>query len=243
MQPTDDYRTSHLERGPSYDTFLATVPFDAYMADWERQHLLGLVRELYPTRGPARYLDFACGTGRVTETVSPLCKSAVGVDISPSMLKVAKSKVPGATFELADLTNDDPDIGKFELVTSFRFFGNAQDELRNGALKAIVARMVSGGHLIINSHRNPRSLSSLLDRMTGGNAGNMDLHFGKLQALLSRHGLKIRAVRPIGAWMFRSKMLNAFRSDDPKAIANERRFSQPWLAPIAPDLVLVAQKP
>ena len=243
MQPTDDYRASHLERGTSYDAFLSNVPFDAYMADWEKTHLVSIVRELFPTRAPARYLDFACGTGRVTETVSPLCGTTVGVDISPSMLKVAQEKVPGASFRLADLTNENPEIGQFELVTSFRFFGNAQDELRDSALKAIVSRMVSGGYLVINSHRNPRALSSLLDRMTGGNAGNMDLHYGKLQALLGRHGLKIKVVRPIGAWMFRSKMLNDFRADDPRAIANEQRFSQPWLAAISPDLVLVAQKP
>lgn len=242
MQPTDDYRASHLERGTTYDTFLSTVPFDAYMAAWEKQHLVTLVREFFPGKKPARYLDFACGTGRVTETVSALCAATVGVDISPSMLKVAQEKVPGASFRLADLTNEDPDLGSFDLVTSFRFFGNAQDELRNSALKAIVKRMVPGGHLIINSHRNPRALSSLLDRLTGGNAGNMDLHFGKLQALLGGHGLQIRKVRPIGAWMYRSKMLNAFKPDDPRAVANEQRYSAPWLAPISPDLVLVAQK-
>ena len=214
MQPTDDYRASHLERGATYGTFISTVPFDAYMAAWEKQHLVTLVREFFGGQKPARYLDFACGTGRATETVSPLCAATVGVDISPSMLKVAKEKVPGADFRLAYLTNEDPDLGSFDLVTSFRFFGNAQDELRNSALKAIVKRMAPGGYFIINSHRNPRSLSSLLDRATGGTAGNMDLHFGKLQNLLSSHGLKIRRVRPIGAWMYRSKMLNAYKPDD-----------------------------
>lgn len=241
MQPTDDYRSSHLERGGHYDTRLATVPFDAYMADWEKQHLTTLVRELFPN-GAERYLDFACGTGRVTATVTPLCKAALGVDISPSMLQVAGEKVPGASFQLADLTQGDPDLGTFDLITSFRFFGNAQDELREGAMRALVKRLRPGGFLVINSHRNPRALYSLLDRLTGGDAGNMDLHLGKLRALLTRHGLRIRRLRPIGAWMYRARMLNAFSADDPVAIAREQRFSSPMWASISPDTIVVAQR-
>lgn len=243
MQPTDDYRASHLERGATYDAYLSTVPFDAYMAAWEKKYLPHIVKGLFPGSKPARYLDFACGTGRVIETVAPLSASALGVDISPSMLKVAQEKISGASFKLADLTNDDVEIGKFDLVTSFRFFGNAQDELRSKALKAIVARMNSGAYLVINSHRNPRALSSLLDRLTGGQSGSMDLHFGKLKALLAGHGLVIQSVKPIGAWMYRSRLLNAFKPDDPTAIKNEAKYSMPWLAPVSPDVIVVARKP
>ncbi len=241
MQPTEDYRSSHLARGDQYDDLLAKVPFDAYMADLERKHLVDIVRELFPN-GVYRYLDFACGTGRVTATVAPLCKTAVGVDISASMIEVAGVKVAGASFHLADLTQDDPDLGTFDLVTSFRFFGNAQDELREGALRAIVKRMAPGGYLVINSHRNPRALYSLLDRLTGGNAGGMDLHLGKLRGLLARHGLQIRRLQPIGAWMYRAKLLNAYSAEDPVAQAKERQFSHPAFSAIAPDVVVVAQR-
>jgi SAM-dependent methyltransferase len=241
MQPTEDYRSSHIARGGHYDDLLAKVPFDAYMADWERKHLVAIVRELFPDGAP-RYLDFACGTGRVTATVAPLSKTAVGVDISPSMLKVAAEKVPQATFHQADLTQEDPNLGQFDLVTSFRFFGNAQDELRNGALRAIVKRMTPDGYLVINSHRNPRALYSLLDRLTGGDAGGMDLHLSKLRSLLARHGLRISRLQPIGAWMYRSKLLNAYRADDAVAQAKERQFSHPALAAISPDVMVVAQR-
>jgi SAM-dependent methyltransferase len=241
MQPSDDYRAIHLERGAHYDALLAQVPFDAYMADWERQHLETLIRQVFPG-GVDRYLDFACGTGRATATVAPFCRDSLGIDISPTMIQVAGEKVPNARFELCDLTRDDPDIGNFNLVTSFRFFGNAQDDLRESALAALVKRLVPGGHLIINSHRNPRALYAVLDRLTGGDGGGMDLHFGKLRQLLQRHGLTVRTVRPIGAWMVRSRMLNAFRADDPVAVARERRFAHPALAAIAPDTIVVAQR-
>ncbi len=241
MAMTQDYRASHAERGATYDATLASTPFDAYMAEWERQHLTRIVRELFPA-GKARHLDFACGTGRVTATVAPLCGSTVGVDVSPTMIEVARGKVPGAEFHLCDLTSAPLDIGSFDLVTAFRFFGNAQQELREGALRAISQRIKPGGYLVINSHRNPRALYAVFERLTGGAPHGMDLHLGKLTALLSRHGLVIRQKHPIAAWMFRSRLLNTVRADEPVAVANERRFSHPRWAAIAPDVVIVAQR-
>ena len=241
MQPTEDYRRSHLERGDSYDALLANTPFDAYMAEWESRHLAEIVHRLFPT-GVPRYLDFACGTGRVTSVVAPLSKASAAVDISPSMIQVAREKLTTTTFHLCDLTKNKLDIGRFDLITSFRFFGNAQDELRDDAMGAIVERLVPGGYLVINSHRNPRALYAILDRLTGGSAGMMDLHLDKLRRLLSAHGLRIVQMRPIGAWMFRSRLLNRYRADDPVAVANERRFGHSALSGIAPDVVVVAQR-
>jgi len=241
MQPAEDYRSSHLAVGDHYDQRLAEVPFDAYMAHWEHVHLQAIIRERFPS-GVGRYLDFACGTARVTSTVAALARETVGVDISPSMLKMAQAKLPQARFHRADLTAEDPDLGSFDLITSFRFFGNAQDELREGVLRALVRRLAPNGTLIINSHRNPRALYAVLDRLTGGDAGRMDLHLGKLRRLLQRHGLVIAEQRPIGAWMFRARMMGSVRPDDPAAAAKEKRFSSPLLAGIAPDAIIVAQR-
>lgn len=238
---TQDYRASHTERGATYDATLASTPFDAYMAQWEQQHLARIVRELFPC-GPARYLDFACGTGRVTSTVAPLCKSSVAVDVSPTMIDVARGKLPSTEFHLCDLTANALDIGVFDLVTAFRFFGNAQQELREGALRAISQRMKPGAYLVINSHRNPRALYAVFERLTGGAPHGMDLHLGKLTRLLARHGLVIRQRHPIGAWMYRSRMLSSFRADDPVAITNEQRFGHGLWASLAPDVVIVAQR-
>ena len=55
------------------------------------------------------------------------------------------------------------------------------------------------------------------------------------------HRLKIRRLKPIGAWMYRSKLLGGFRADDPMAVTNERRYGSPLFAAIAPDLIVVAQ--
>jgi predicted TPR repeat methyltransferase len=236
-----DYRGSHLSKGDHYDAQLATTPFDAYLSAWERRRLPEVLRRHVPA-GARRYLDFACGTGRITEQVAPLARESVGVDISSSMIEQAKRKCPQTQFHVADLTQQGVDLGEFDLVTSFRFFGNAQDDLREAALQAITRHMARGAHLVINSHRNPRALYALLDRVSGGNAGQMDLHHAKLRALLARHGLRIVERQPIGVWMFRSGMLANADPAGPRAARNEARFSAAWLAPIAPDVIVVARK-
>lgn len=237
-----DYRASHLDRGGRYDAKLAESPFDAYMSGWERKHLPGLIRRFIP-QGPQRYLDFACGTGRITEQVAPMAKQSTGVDISPTMIEEARKKCPQVSFHLADLTQQDLDLGgSFDLITSFRFFGNAQDELREGALKAITKRLAPGGHLVINSHRNPRALYALLDRMSGGSTGSMDLHLPKLRSLLNRHGLSIVGLQPIGAWMYRARLMLTTKVDDARAAKNEARFGGKVFASIAPDVIVVASK-
>jgi SAM-dependent methyltransferase len=234
-----DYRGCHVAKGQVYDSSLAASPFDAYMAKWEARLLTQSVRRLYPN-GIPRYLDFACGTGRITQTVAPLARESVGVDISSSMLEMARAKCPETKFVQADLTQEKLDVGTFDLITSFRFFGNAQDELRVAALRAIVDMLRPNGHLVINNHRNPMSIAALLHSATGGSFG-MDLHYFKLKRLLVEHGLKLVEVRPIGFWLFRSRMQ---ASED---LANarsrmERMFGWRMFAPFAPDAFLVAQK-
>ena len=116
-----DYRASHLEKGGRYDANLAESPFDAYMSNWERRHLPNVLRRFFPD-GPRRYLDFACGTGRITELVAPMSKQSAAVDISPTMIEEAQKKCPQTRFHLADLTREDLDLGAdFDLITSFRF--------------------------------------------------------------------------------------------------------------------------
>ncbi|MDP2809112.1 MAG: class I SAM-dependent methyltransferase [Rhodocyclaceae bacterium] len=170
-----DYRDSHLHRGKSYDGNLATDPFDAYMADMERIYLQEIISDLF-ANGVPRYRDFACGTGRITQTVSPHAKKTIGVDISPSMLEQAGKKCPDVDFMHADLTTERRDIGQFDLVTSFRFFGNAQPALRNSVLLVLSSLVRPGGYLIANNHRNPHSLAALLHLATGGNR-EMDLTY------------------------------------------------------------------
>lgn len=235
-----DYRSSHFHRGNSYDETIAAAPFDAYMAELERIHLGEIIPTLFPN-GIPRYLDFACGTARITQTVSLRAKQAIGVDISPSMLETARHKCPNVEFIHADLTQSAADIGQFDLVTSFRFFGNAQSALRHQVLEVLARLVRPGGYLIINNHRNPHSLAALLHRVTGG-LMEMDLTYFRLRRLLAEHGFKIIDSRPIGTWLFRSSMMAKLGKPEGKLLAREKLFGHRVLSVIAPDTILITQR-
>ena len=119
-----DYRESHKQRGSSYDKYLADEPFSAYMTEIEHNLLRRIIPSLFSNTLPT-YLDFACGTARITSVVSPLTKLSFGVDISESMLEKAKDKCQNTNFIHKDITKDSLDIEQVDLITSFRFFGNA----------------------------------------------------------------------------------------------------------------------
>ena len=209
------------------------------MAKWEAQYLREIVPRL--TRGRGRYLDFACGTGRITATVAPMMAESVGIDISDSMLVVARQKCPSTRFVCADLARQSVDLGLFDLATSFRFFGNAENDLRAAVLGSISRLLRKGGHLIINSHRNPHAIGSLLQTLKGG-AHGMDLTYWKISRMLRDQGFRILSARPIGFWVYRSRLRDERTLTSAGAAIAEKTFRHRIWAPFAPDCILVAQK-
>src|SRR5438132_11775006 len=195
-----DYRESHLLKGDRYDAQLAADPLDAYMDDREREILQQMAPRLFPA-GVERYLDFACGTGRISSIIAPFCKEAIGVDIAATMIAQARRRCPTMCFIEADLTRERSALGQFDLITAFRFLGNAQDELRRSALAAIPALLKDGGYFVLNNHRNPLSTLALAERLTGVAPGT-DLTHAKLKRLLRAAGFAIVSSRGVGAWIF-----------------------------------------
>jgi SAM-dependent methyltransferase len=74
-----------VEVAPWYDELMASVPYE----DWVR-YVENLVRRF--GADVHKVLDLACGTGRVSAIFAERGYSVVGVDISPSMIEVARSK-------------------------------------------------------------------------------------------------------------------------------------------------------
>ena len=236
-----DYRHSHLAAGGTYDTELAANAFDSYMNRWEARHLRDIIARTFGAKKVPRCLDFACGTGRITQVVAPLAEQIVGVDVASSMLEVARAKVPMASFVQVDLTTEAPDLGTFDLITSFRFLGNAQDQVRTAALRALNALQPTGGLLVVNNHRNPHSLANIVARVRGGREP-LELTHARLRGLLRRSGYAIRDARPIGAWQWRGALLNAAGSQPVREERLERFFASSLFVPIAPDAVIAAEK-
>ncbi|ANN57879.1 SAM-dependent methyltransferase [Mesorhizobium loti NZP2037] len=157
-----DYRSSHQKPGYGTD-YAETFRSGYYAALWSRIERPLVEGILSPLGGPVRCcLDFACGTGRVAAVAGPLFGEVVGVDVSQSMLACAR--VPGnVKLVKADLTVA-PLSKRFDVVTAFRFFLNAEDTLKRDALSAIHEHLNDGGLLVSNIHMNATSPMGLVYR-------------------------------------------------------------------------------
>jgi len=94
-----------------------------YDIGWSRfaEQYVGLVSELLGEYGitQARILDIACGTGILAISLANQGHIALGIDISPAMVALAKSKsaeIPNVSFEVQDMTTFIVP-GKFDLIT------------------------------------------------------------------------------------------------------------------------------
>ena len=162
------------------------------------QAVLTDVLSTYFAGNRPRHLDFACGTGRVLSFLEPRCASSTGVDISDSMLSVSRRNSPGAEVIHGDLTRQPLLPGrKFNLITAFRFFPNAEPPLRDDALAALVPLLAEDGVLVVNNHLNSSSLSrTILTRLGRRPGHSMTRH--EMEVLLTSHGLFVRRVRGLG---------------------------------------------
>jgi len=148
------------DAGIAYDKTFETGYCAAHWQKIEKPLLEGV---LYPFGGRERTcMDFACGTGRVTRVAAMLFGTVVGVDVSEAMLLHAL--VPeNVRLYCIDITRISL-AETFDVVTAFRFFLNAEDNLRRQALRAIYRHLHEDGVLVCNIHLNATSPMGLVSR-------------------------------------------------------------------------------
>lgn len=187
-----DYRDSHQnpKKGVEYHAKFSKNPHRSMIWAIEKTVLSNLVASLF-NGVPFRHLDFACGTGRIVEHLRAQAQLSVGVDVSESMLVVARSRLPDCELINADITRADVLGGrKFDLITAFRFFPNAQDELRRDAIGRLVDHLDSNGYLVFNNHKNHSSLAYRVGRiLTSRPLGEM--REKEVEEMLTAAGLRV----------------------------------------------------
>ena len=202
------YRESHLQKGADYHETFLSMPHRAMVWSLERRLLRRIVRKQFPIYPPS-HLDFACGTGRLLELLSPLTASSTGVDISASMLDVAHDTLTGVELVEADITRDDC-LGsrRFDLITAFRFFPNAEPLLRRDALTVLVRHLEPKGILIFNNYLNRGSLVQRI-AVTLGRTVSLQRQEAKwgmsrreAQELVAAAGLKVEQEHPLAVLPF-----------------------------------------
>ena len=236
-----DYRSWHMNQGAEYDECINRSPLDLYMAQRERELIPRVVSRIFPSGIPA-YLDFACGTGRITSLLAPCADVSVGVDISEKMLAQARPRCPGTAFVVVDVTKSRPDLGPFDLITGFRFLGNAQHTLRLEALQALRGLMKRDGYLLMNNHRNPWSIQSLVLRAQGLSDSGVDLNYMKLRRLYATAGFRIVRTYATGAWILTGRLAQSSALNSRAARWLETVTGLRALSPISVDYLILARK-
>lgn len=190
---TENYSQSHT--APTYGArYTMTYSKGYYAAQWrevERPLLRLILGRLSTDRKSC--LDFACGTGRITNVAAEFFERVVGVDISESMLEQTPV-MPNAEFQCRDITRDEL-AEKFNVITAFRFFLKAEDDLRRRVLTTLHRHMAEDGRLVCNIHMQASSPLGLVYRaqraITG--RGHETMSHETFRALLSDCGFEIES--------------------------------------------------
>jgi predicted TPR repeat methyltransferase len=197
----DDYRDSHTKqgKGASYDKTFSELPYRAVLWQMEQRFLLQILK-LFNEKNKINHLDFACGTGRILNFLAKHVSTSTGVDLSDSMLEIAHQQAPSTELLNADITRDDTLNNRtFNLITAFRFFPNAQPELRSKAMKALVKHLADDGRIVFNNHRNLSSTYFGLVRLVKlSNDIGIGMSQEEVRALVKSAGLEIEKIYHVG---------------------------------------------
>ncbi len=157
------YRESHTQqgKGEAYDKSHENK-YDAVIWDTFVKPYLKNILKSTSEQGAKKYLDFACGTGRILNQSNYFFDDITGIDISEEMLKVAKKRVPNAVYYCHDVTANNNISLKFDCITLFRFVLNAEPELRKEILHWLFCHIEDDGVLIFNNHMNLYSFRGLI---------------------------------------------------------------------------------
>lgn len=187
-----DYRKSHLqpEKGNAYHASFINDPYRRMVWELEKEILNRILLDFY-SESEINHLDFACGTGRILLYLEDRTKRSLGVDLSPSMLEVARKYRKCAEVIDADLTKHDI-LGnrKFNLITAFRFFPNAQPQLRLEAIQVLRRHLEKNGFLVFNNHMNTACIKYRLARFLG-RGGHKGMSIEETKRLTDEAGFDI----------------------------------------------------
>lgn len=165
-QSTGTYASSHLknEKGISYHKAFSKQPGRNII--WEQE--IKILIKILSDYGPFNlHLDFAGGTGRIADALTKYIQNQIILDISEEMLSIAKKNLKNATIICKDFRDCQHDINNnsIDIVTAFRFFSNAENDLRYSAINFLSRVIKKNGLLVCNNHRNFWSIPYTINRL------------------------------------------------------------------------------
>lgn len=213
--------------------------------DLEKAVLRTFVQEFRQTHPQIRYLDFASGTGRIAGFMEGLVETATSIEISESMAARARARLRATNVLCRDITTSDSEPeGKYDLITAFRFFLNAEPGLRLPAIKALAARLRDDdSRLVFNNHGNLWSLKligwpghKLRNFRRGWKPYGNYMSHSDVKRLLAQAGLRIVSVTGLG--VLGGKVFSRLPFE--RGSKFERRLAASFLSEFGQDQIYVA---
>jgi SAM-dependent methyltransferase len=148
---------AYYERGAEEydDWYLGVGQHHEYHRPDYQAELARLVR-MISALAPARTLDVACGTGFFSRHVRGV---VVGVDRSPSMARLARSRIPGSRAVLGDALRLPFADGSFERVLTGHFYGHLGRDEREAFLSE--AARVADELIVLDAALRPELVPEL----------------------------------------------------------------------------------
>ncbi|MGQ9782600.1 MAG: class I SAM-dependent DNA methyltransferase [Armatimonadota bacterium] len=128
-----------------YDSLMSSVPYRQWV-----DYIEAILQRL--DYHPKTVLDLACGTGNVSELLADRGYAVVGVDISPEMIEVARTKSGRVEYYMQDISELNLDNRQFELaICLFDSLNYITDPVRLAAcFERVGAHLVPGGLFIFD---------------------------------------------------------------------------------------------
>lgn len=145
--------------------------------------------------------DVGCGPGHVTRHLHDLGLAAVGIDLSPEMIRVARERTPEVTFDIGSMLNLDAEDGSWGGIVAFYSVIHLNDDDVPKAIAEFARVLVPGGPLLLAFHVTPPADLDMSDGIVHldewwGEAVSLDFHFRDptpLAELLVRAGFRVEA--------------------------------------------------
>ncbi|MFH2021118.1 MAG: class I SAM-dependent methyltransferase [archaeon] len=194
----------------SYDTHLtskkAAMSYEKGLTDKKHYYLdlmhseeSRILRQEIEQLKIKKCLDFACGTGRITEIIDELCTDPRAIDISKEAITIAKTKCTKTKFYCGNYLQKAFPMQDLDAITSFRFLLNTPH--REDAIKIFSKSIKKGGYLIFDIHRNLTSFRGAivqLKHLFGKDQNKNTLSHYAVNNMLKKNGFKIRDYYGIG---------------------------------------------
>ena len=142
----DEYRSHANLYDPVVGPFLRSTHKD--MVDILQQH------------GCHEVLDLCCGTGLFVGKAQEAGLNLSGVDLSPAMLRVARTNIPDVKFIECDGTSLPMRNGSYDAVTISFALHEKQREVALGIIQEAVRLVCKGGLVIVADYRQPKKRNS-----------------------------------------------------------------------------------